>query len=519
MSGVRDLRFTVKNYLENNVIIEQHFGLANECLIETIKNKDYIANLVSYRRKISLEKKAIQQKNKIESALKKIDYENYKENISVSNIEKNKFLNLMYEKLDFKLFNIGEDQINRIKELEYEKQVELIQNLYSFSIDYSRMKEFIYLSEKEGKKLHISNELNDLVDKIKETIRNNDFVLLNLLVGKIKKIIELSINYSKDYEYDISSLNQMNDIIYKMENEIGNSIGETLDVASVEKDNELKRIVELENETFKICSDIANLDYIESEIEIRELKHSIFSMIVREDFPIEDKISFIEKRIGFLRDKYLKFCSIIGNSLDLKRIYDKKYNTLLKYCESLNLEYPNYDFDYKNPDTSIKNIEKKIAIYKYKFEEKEKANYVRKIIWDTMLEQNKVHILSKKVGKGNNLIQDFFYNGDGTVTIITFFPSGRVTERVAGVKLDGISENKKLIVEGMTKECENHKKTLNKYKNQGIEVEILEIIEPDIDNAIEIELDGSVSTEIIEKIRNVKLNQITYEEKKVRYNQ
>lgn len=517
MSAIRDLRIIVKNYIDANDKMNQYLGIANECLLNVITQKDYVDNYYNYRKKINLEKKAIQKKIKNDSLLKKINYELYKKNISTSSFEKNKFLDLIYEKIDLQLFEINEENLKKMRELEYDVQVDLIQNLYSFSIDYYRLQDFIYLNEKEGNKLNVSNELYKLIEEIKNAIRGSKFLLINDLIKQIKNIIELSKNNSNNFKYNASLLNEINDVVYEMENEIGNSVGELINIKCTTKENNYQRILELENETFKICSDLANLEYVESSNEIREIKRSIFGMIANEEALIEDKISFIEKRIGFLRDKYLKYCSIIGNAIEYKRKYDEKYNILLKYIERLNLECYKYSFDYKNPEKSIVEIDKQLHLLKPMVEEKDCIESIRRLIWDTMFEQSKDLISTKKIGKNKDLIQDIFYNGDGTVTIITYFPNGRITERVAGVKLAGINEDKLLIVDGMKRECDIHKQTLNKYRNSGINVEVYEIIEPNIENAIEIELDSSVSIDVLEKIRRVKLGQDTFDEKKVRY--
>ncbi|MGN0805055.1 MAG: hypothetical protein ACI4MS_06700 [Candidatus Coproplasma sp.] len=474
--------------------------------------------------------KALREMSRQESAMKRKVFDAYQAEISADELKKEEFLNKLYSNLDSSVFDAG--TLQKLKKKGYEEQVTSLDKLYAFATHYHRLNDLVYSVEKEGNHIENSFKLPKLLEKARGVALSGDSKAIEELEIEIKTLTSLIKEEIKHIRLEASTASNVEAVIYHIENNIdtpmavvfSDELNNLLQEAYVKEEQEIiakeeLKLSQLREETLKISADIANLDYIESVEECRQLKRSIFTILADNTYSNKTKITEIEKRLELLRDKYKKFCAVIGKAMEDKKTYDECYLLLCEYFNVLKKDKPNYAFDYKNSKSSITAIQRQIEDNKSEVEKKLQVEYIRQKIYETMREYKKDFLQTKTVGRVHKYTQDIFYNGDGTVLIVTYKDNGAITMRVAGVKMEGIAEKKQTVVAGMKKFCGQRKDIMHSFEEKGIQSTTDELLEPSEQYATEIELDSSVPLYLLQKIRNDKLAQSSETQQKKRYMQ
>ena len=223
MSGVIDLDVLVSSQIESErkALVNMPSGLAAAAFAEVVLQKDRAAHL-----RASLDRQMARKIEKQKSSNAAEFFDQYQ--AKAKKTQHADFISCFCENLDVDLLGIDNKLLEKIKKQEYDKAVELINALYSFSIDYRRLSNLFYSFEKTGKRLDFFKDLTRLLSLVRESVRNVDTFAVKNAAKDIKTLAEKAQRKSQEYVCDSILRESIEDIFFAVKNDVGNSIGRTL---------------------------------------------------------------------------------------------------------------------------------------------------------------------------------------------------------------------------------------------------------------------------------------------------
>lgn len=301
--------------------------------------------------------------------------------------------------------------------------------------------------------------------------------------------------------------------LFQIENELGSPILTEFNAELYQKlcmpeknaESAEEKLFAVEKDVLALVQLFSDFNYgFEECEEFSNLLNSVKGIITSED-SAETKLQLMDARYRRMIDIYKKVSMRHGEALELKRRYNEVISLNYNLREYLSMPLPQLDFEFKTASADISRIAAENAELAKLAAERQKSEYIRKFVRETMKEMQFEYICSQATERANgeSIQTDVYHIEDGNVVSVTFV-NGRVCCSVSGVKLAGIAENKGSVVSSMKKFCSKRGQIRQKLHDKGVSLEFDEHIEPNERYATEITLQNA-SAAATERIRGAKL--------------
>ncbi len=439
-------------------------------------------------------------------------YESYVKSVKRDEERRKQYLDKLERMVAFDALGIKEQNKKKLQLLSENEKIKVFNDLINIQSKFSEISNLFFGLSDRGVEADCEYEFYKIKKQFAENVNKGVYVFDGIFKNLENLIGQLRIlrNTVKDEE----AAQFVGVKLFDIENELGNpvytgfsaelyeSLRQPREAVLTEED----RLLEVEKDVLEMAALFGgfNFEYQEKD-EFQNLLNSIKKIILSDD-GAETKLQFIDLRYRRLKNLYEKVRLAHEDAVELKRRYNNAVSLNYNLKEYLSLQLPQFEFDFAIAENQIASLSAENEELMKKAAERQKAEYIRKTVRETMKEMSFKYICSQSaLTAGKVKVEtDVYHIEDGNVVSVTFV-NGKVRCSVSGVEFDGIPKDNKSIVKSMEKFCSKSEEIQRKLEQNGVVLDIEERIEPDERYAQEIKL-KNVSASSVQIVKNAKLN-------------
>lgn len=438
-------------------------------------------------------------------------YAEYVQSLEADKSRRNGYLKKLEGMVEYEALGIDGPAKDKISKLSERERIEVFNNLINLQSRFGDISNLFFRLSDFGVETECEYEFYKIKKQLEESVRDGNYNFdkifgeLDGLLSELRKL-QTSAENAEVAEFIEAQL-------FQIENELGSplltefcaELYEMLRLPKEESETDGDRLFAVEKEVLRLAQLFSDFNYeFEEKAELKTLLSSIRAIVTSDD-SAETKLKLLDRRYHRMSDVYQKVSVRHGEVLKLKERYNEAISVNYNLREYLSLALPQFAFDYRTAEAEIRRLNAENGELAKKAQEKQKREYVRKALRETMREMQFEYLCSQTAAtaSGEAVETDVFHIQDGNVVSVTLV-KGRVCCSVSGVKLAGVAEDKGSVVNSMKKFCSKRRQLQEKLRERGVALEFDEEIEPDEIYAREITLKGA-SASATETIRKAKL--------------
>lgn len=438
-------------------------------------------------------------------------YRDYLRAVEAERDKQAEFIRKLNGLVDYGALGIEKEGKEKIDRLDNARKIRVLNELTDMQGRFFRLRDLFFGLSEHGVESDIEYDFFEIKNEFANKVNGGDFDF-GAIDERVEKLFD-AIRGLKIADGNRGATEFVAAQFYKIENEwdtpqLLSFRTELYEMLRLEKEHAASdedKLFDMENEVWQLAQLFDRIDHdFPEKREILDLIGSVKSELLSEH-SAATKLSLVETRYRAMTDTYKKIRARDEEAIELKRRYNDAIalNYMLK--KELGSELPVMDFRYETAESDISALSAENEALSRKLVEKQKHDYIRKTVRETMRELQFEYLCSqtKVTSSDRTVYEDVYHIDNGNVVSVTFV-DGRAYYSVSGVRLAGIPEDKKSVKRSMEKMCAKSGELQERLAKKGVRYTIDRRIEPDEDYAREIELNDA-SASVIERLRREKL--------------
>jgi hypothetical protein len=452
-----------------------------------------------------------------EKKQKRLAFDRYLENISLSETSKSTYIAKMLDSVNVDGNKLSEYATSRLQNQSFEMQSQILNQVLAFQTINENYKQLFYDFASEGIELPEEEVFYTAKEKAIKKLQSGDyggFLSANeefiSMITKIKKTMLYLIEQKK-----IPNIEKTDALLFIIEHNLNEPFTEIffnelteimLLPAKSETQEEEQKLLEIKKQIVEITDKLNGIINSIQADAISSLVGSIKSIIFDEKLSTRTKIESIDIRRRALWDMYCKFKTENTRTLELKEKYDHNYIKYASAMKYLGLELVAYVFNPKTAKQDTNALQENYKKIEADVKKKQSMEYIRKTVRETLQSQKYTFVGTENVDvKNHKMIRDIYHIENGNVVSVTIKDNNSVNYFVSGVKIQGVTENKPSVVKTMHKFCDSKKQIDEILLAKGVAINSKDKLDPSEMIATEIEIPNTVLLEKKEFLRKQRL--------------